>query len=393
MVAHSQDLAVLKGLSKTGSALALVLALGACSFVPDWANPGEWFEDDPQPQQLSEEAQVDEDAEYPNLASVPNERPEPSMTTAEREALIQQMQTQNAQVNAQSSGPPLLPTRAADIQTPNAPPVPSQVPAPTQTQQSLATQQASASAEPVDTSNLTPTQRVAQMAEARANAETQLAQAQQQQVQQQAAAAQSQTAGNASSAYYYEQAGLNTVQIAQNNSTQIAQNQPVYAGQTPPGMVEPMAYNSGNYGLGTTVVGSGGQQYYAGQGTNYGAGGYANAANLAGVIYFGHNSAGLSGNDQQVLRDIANAWRNTGGVLTVVGHASQQTATMSAERHAEVNYAVSEARARQVAAALQSLGVSAGAMVVEAYGASQPVYGEFMPTGEAHNRRVEIYLN
>ena len=154
MIQRSTDrsdlMGVAKGLLKTGSALTLATALGACSFVPDWVNPGSWFEEDAQPQQLSEEAQVDESAEYPNLASVPNERPEPSMTAQERQALIQRMQAQNAQVQTQQSGPPLLPTRAADIQTPPAPPVPSQVPAPTYTQQSLVSQQASLTEERVD---------------------------------------------------------------------------------------------------------------------------------------------------------------------------------------------------------------------------------------------------
>ena len=79
--------------------------------------------------------------------------------------------------------------------------------------------------------------------------------------------------------------------------------------------------------------------------------------------------------------------------MTIVGHASQHTATLTEAQHAKANYAISQARARQVVAALQGYGVSSGSMVVEALGSSQPIYGEFMPTGEAHNRRVEIYLN
>ena len=50
------------------SGLFLLLALGGCSFAPDWADPGHIFDDDAPPESRS----LDPDAPIPNLASVPS---------------------------------------------------------------------------------------------------------------------------------------------------------------------------------------------------------------------------------------------------------------------------------------------------------------------------------
>ncbi len=65
----------LRGLLQTGSALAVVLALGACSSVPDAVNPVEWGKsvgdmfdgDDEEAAVKSDEAIPGEDGEYPAL--------------------------------------------------------------------------------------------------------------------------------------------------------------------------------------------------------------------------------------------------------------------------------------------------------------------------------------
>ncbi len=110
------------------------------------------------------------------------------------------------------------------------------------------------------------------------------------------------------------------------------------------------------------------------------------------VIYFGHGSTALNGQDRQVLRQVAQVQQRRGGRLRVVGHASHRTATMSPVQHRIVNLDVSMARAEQVADALASFGVSRADIQVEARADSEPVYFEYMPTGEAGNRRTEIYL-
>lgn len=113
---------------------------------------------------------------------------------------------------------------------------------------------------------------------------------------------------------------------------------------------------------------------------------------LVGVIYFAHGSANLDGRDREVLRQIRSMLEGTGGQLRVIGHASMRTGVMEPARHAMANFEISQQRAAAVANELNRLGVPDAALVIDAVGAQQPVFYEFMPTGEAGNRRVEIYL-
>ena len=113
---------------------------------------------------------------------------------------------------------------------------------------------------------------------------------------------------------------------------------------------------------------------------------------LLGVIYFNHNSTALSQHDLQVLRQVVALQRQRGGVLRVVGHASQRTAQLDPRAHESTNLRLSERRALSVARALQGFGVSSNAVIAEGRGDSEQLYHEFMPTGEAGNRRVEIFL-
>lgn len=113
---------------------------------------------------------------------------------------------------------------------------------------------------------------------------------------------------------------------------------------------------------------------------------------LVGVIYFAHGSANLDSRDQTVLGQVRDILRTTGGQLRIVGHASMRTSVMDPARHAIANFEISQQRAAAVANALNRQGVPDSALAIEALGAQQPVFYEFMPTGEAGNRRVEIYL-
>ncbi|OHC83735.1 MAG: hypothetical protein A3G73_02315 [Rhodospirillales bacterium RIFCSPLOWO2_12_FULL_67_15] len=82
-----------------------------------------------------------------------------------------------------------------------------------------------------------------------------------------------------------------------------------------------------------------------------------------------------------------------GGTLRVVGHASMRTKPMDPDRHAKVNEGISIARANAVAGQLTRLGVKREVIVVNARGDADPVYYEVMETGEAGNRRADIYLD
>ncbi|MBE1237627.1 OmpA family protein [Phaeovibrio sulfidiphilus] len=113
---------------------------------------------------------------------------------------------------------------------------------------------------------------------------------------------------------------------------------------------------------------------------------------LVGEIYFAASSSGLDGHDMAILRDIADYQRANGGYLRVTGHASSRTADMSMARHDLANLQVSNRRAEAVRRALERLGVPPGAIFSSAESDRQAVYQEVMPSGEAFNRRVEIYL-
>lgn len=111
------------------------------------------------------------------------------------------------------------------------------------------------------------------------------------------------------------------------------------------------------------------------------------------VIYFADGSANLSARDRQVLRQVADLQRRFQGLLRVVGHASSRTNATTITRHNRANFTVSLARANAVARALMNDGVPGRFIYVGAVSDRQPVYYEVMPTGEAGNRRAEIYMD
>ena len=118
----------------------------------------------------------------------------------------------------------------------------------------------------------------------------------------------------------------------------------------------------------------------------------AGPGQLAAIVFFGHGSAALDGGDRSVLRDVAALREQRGGSLRVVGHASSRTHNTTPDEHQIANFDMSLSRANAVLEELLSLGVPADAARAEAVGDAEPVYHEFMPSGEAGNRRAEIFL-
>ncbi len=114
----------------------------------------------------------------------------------------------------------------------------------------------------------------------------------------------------------------------------------------------------------------------------------------AAIIYFPGDGTGLSKMGMAEVRQAVAAFKAQGGAGTikVVGHASSRTGNMPVERHLELIFQKSQARANAVAQALIRAGVPAAQVQIEAVGDSQPVYYESMPKGEDGNRRAEIYL-
>ena len=112
------------------------------------------------------------------------------------------------------------------------------------------------------------------------------------------------------------------------------------------------------------------------------------------TVYFTGDRTTLPASARNQVREAVAAFRAVGGngTIKVVGHASSRTANMSVERHLEVIFQKSQARANAVAQALIRAGVPADKVIVEAVGDSQPIYYESMPKGEAGNRRAEIFV-
>ena len=112
------------------------------------------------------------------------------------------------------------------------------------------------------------------------------------------------------------------------------------------------------------------------------------------TVYFAGDGTSLPASARSQLRAAVAAFQAGGGngTIKVVGHASSRTPNMSVERHLEVIFQKSQARANAVAQALIRAGVPANKVIVEAVGDSQPIYYESMPRGEAGNRRAEIFV-
>ena len=111
------------------------------------------------------------------------------------------------------------------------------------------------------------------------------------------------------------------------------------------------------------------------------------------TILFKTGSSGLSSNDRKIIGQVVQLHQQRGGKVTVVGHASSRTRNMDPVAHKMVNYSVSVDRADRIAKELRKLGMAPDSIIVDARSDSMPLYYEIMPSGEAGNRRAEIYFN
>jgi outer membrane protein OmpA-like peptidoglycan-associated protein len=112
------------------------------------------------------------------------------------------------------------------------------------------------------------------------------------------------------------------------------------------------------------------------------------------IVYFLGDTTSLSAAARTQVREAVAAFQAGGGAgsIKVVGHASSRTGNMPVERHLEVIFQKSQARANAVAQALIRAGVPADRVQIEAVGDSQPIFYESMPKGEDGNRRAEIFV-
>jgi outer membrane protein OmpA-like peptidoglycan-associated protein len=117
------------------------------------------------------------------------------------------------------------------------------------------------------------------------------------------------------------------------------------------------------------------------------------AANRIATVVFSDGSAGLDERDKAVLRNVAGLYKeHNPGTIRVAGHASHRTKNLAPVRHQMANYKVSLDRANAVKAELVRLGVPRDKIIADARSDGEPMYYEVMPSGEAGNRRTEIYF-
>ncbi|MCC9622563.1 OmpA family protein [Thalassospira sp. MA62] len=452
----------LRTLLHTGSALAMVLTLGACSSVPDAVNPIEWgksvgnmFDGEDENSAKSDEAIPGEDGEYPSLSDTPAK---PIVTgDDERDALIAGLAAdrQNAQYEQGGRRQSTAPVNALQPPEPAPEPVqqdqpeiqaapttsvssseiaqtePAPTPAPAaqntgsgeaaSSGSSIADQWTakSAASGPVPTPEAAPERpAIADEGQGEGSATSDADRQRQQQLEayraaQAAEADQSaQASGNGSAPASTGDPVMDQYQRRLNEGSGVFANEPapmpqgqdfdysMYAGDGSVVVDESQlgssdrSYGGAGYDEGSIDMVEANQMLASRLGVRSidSLGQSINGTQLA-QIQFGHGSTSLGGNDGDVLQQVANTWRQTGGVLRVIGHASMRTGNMSLQQHMAVNQRVSEGRASAVVSRLLSLGVSPGAIFVGADGSEMPRYYEGVPAGEAGNRRVEIYLD
>jgi len=110
------------------------------------------------------------------------------------------------------------------------------------------------------------------------------------------------------------------------------------------------------------------------------------------TIHFANNAANLDQRDRSILGAVVQLQKERGGRVVVVGHASARTKDMDYIKHQMVNFEISMNRAGTIGTVLKTMGLPAETLEVQAVSDTQPLFLEVMPSGEAGNRRVEIYL-
>ncbi len=116
------------------------------------------------------------------------------------------------------------------------------------------------------------------------------------------------------------------------------------------------------------------------------------AGDMIATLLFADGAVDVGEDERQILREVARIQKIDNRVVTLVGHASGRTNAGNTLAQRRTNMRVSRRRAEAAARALAAFGVSRSQIAVASKGDTQPLYAEVMPSGEAGNRRVEVYL-
>lgn len=407
--------------------LAFGIWLSGCSTVPSWLDPTSWLGPD-----VSNEAQADS-GQYPDLSNMPN-RPQPASTPDQQQQVANSLQ--QARNNVQYSAEQLRGGTAAAAPPP-APPAPAAQVARVERETMPSAQQSSQPAPKPAAPKAAPVTRVASAAEPAVPTSTGARQpavpavpaytgSRQPAVPAVPAYASTSTGSSMAAVSGIQPAVRSDASLGFEPSRAPALDssiaefvpQPVIAryDQTAsianvrgtamsavPALKPPKGVHRSVVGTGDVDVG-GPEAMSGAVVANLGvlsavqsqASVYASPSGLppAAVVHFANDGIRLNAAGRAQVRQAVNAYRARGsrGYVRVVGHSSSRTANMSFAHHMELNFRKSEQRAEAVARALIRAGIPANKVLVQAVGASQPVYYESMPKGEAGNRRAEIFL-
>ena len=404
MLKRSQTKASVRATRARSAATAVVLVaalgLAGCAQVPDWANPVQWYDsafgDNVPPPPAGAGAVPGAEEPFPNLSSVP-ERPQPPSTPEQRQAVAEGLVSDQQQarytdevLRAGPSPPPPAPISTAPRAPPPmpalpqptivaapAPPPASTPPAPYPSLYPTAPQAVPppptpmftvpAAPQPVPVPPLVQRPRAAPTPAAPLPPGVHPATAADQQILLQTFAA-----NLAASA-------ATVVTIPTHGDFDATRSRPLPP-PTAPGAVrgdysEPSAIST----ILTRFPPS----------TLRRAGGVGTAG---ASVKFADGSATLSATARKTVKRLAEQHRARGGVIRIVGHSSERTKDMPLVKHKLVNFRLSADRAQAVANELMRRGVQPEAIILEARAANEPIYHEWMPKGEAENRRVNIYL-
>jgi outer membrane protein OmpA-like peptidoglycan-associated protein len=111
------------------------------------------------------------------------------------------------------------------------------------------------------------------------------------------------------------------------------------------------------------------------------------------TIQFLNGSSKIGAAERRILRQVAAQHKKTGGTIRVVGHASSRTRSTDVAKHKLINLRVSAARADSIAKELVKFGTKTTDIAIGAISDSEPKYYEYMSSGEAGNRRAEIFID
>ena len=109
------------------------------------------------------------------------------------------------------------------------------------------------------------------------------------------------------------------------------------------------------------------------------------------IVYFDPESATLGERELGILRPIAQVSLANAQTLILHGHTNGYRFTRT-QAHRDAHLAMSKARAEAVKAALVDMGVPAGRILIEWFGDLRPVWAEVNGMTSQGNRRVEIFI-